>query len=120
MDDILSNKDIRAAKAERRLGDHTLCVVCGESDPRCRELHHLAGQRYGDDLVSVCRNCHRKLSDDQRDHPEAKGPPSRLQEIGRFLIGLGDFLMALGIRLKELGQELFDMVCRSEDGVATC
>jgi len=45
------------------------CPFCGEDDPRCAEDHHIAGRKYDDMTVRVCRNCHRKLSDMQRDHP---------------------------------------------------
>ena len=44
------------------------CINCPEADVRCLEAHHIAG-KYDDTVVIVCRNCHRKLSDAQLDHP---------------------------------------------------
>ncbi len=46
------------------------CVCCGHNDPFALELHHIAGCKHHDDLAIVCRNCHRRLSDNQLDHPE--------------------------------------------------
>ena len=46
------------------------CIVCTESDPRCLELHHIAGRGFAPDCVIACRNCHAKLSDMQRDHSQ--------------------------------------------------
>jgi hypothetical protein len=44
----------------RRLGTHEpRCVICGKSDPRCLEEHHIAGRGYHNDTAIVCRNCHR-------------------------------------------------------------
>lgn len=57
----------------RRLGGRNpACSSCMEDDPRCLELHHIAGRKFSDDVVCLCRNCHRKLSDDQIDHPTEK------------------------------------------------
>mgnify|MGYP003136612480 CR=1 FL=1 len=85
-----SDYETRKERALRRLGcDDPACIECGETDWRCLELHHIAGKDYGDDLVIVCRNCHRKLSDRQRDHLEPAGPEtSTLERIGRFLNGI--------------------------------
>ena len=65
----------RLEKQFRRLGTRNpVCVGCGEADPYCLELHHAAGRKHDDDVVIVCRNCHRKLTAKQRDHvpPEAE------------------------------------------------
>ena len=59
----------RLEKQYRRLRTRNpMCLGCGESDPFCLELHHLAGQKTHDDVGIVCRNCHRKLSNEQCDH----------------------------------------------------
>jgi len=61
----------------RRLGtQNPICVGCGELDPAVLELHHIAGRKHSEDLSIVCANCHRKLSDKQRDHvPPGPTPP---------------------------------------------
>src|SRR5439155_13562008 len=49
------------------------CGCCGETDWRCFELHHIAGKRFDEATVRLCRNCHAKASDSQRDHPARLG-----------------------------------------------
>jgi hypothetical protein len=83
---------------------HPVCVICGEGNGQCLEQHHIAGQAYSDDLCNVCRNCHRKLSDDQRDHPiKLAENPQSFETIGHLLIGLADFFELLVERLREYG-----------------
>jgi hypothetical protein len=70
------------------------------------ELHHIRGRKFGE-LVIVCRNCHRKLSDAQNDHlrPEAD-PPSVAECIVHFLQGLADFFEQLVPQLRTLAKQL--------------
>jgi hypothetical protein len=71
MTTAIKPKEIRKQKRLERLGtDHPVCASCGENDWRCFEQHHIAGQAYHDDVCNVCCNCHRKLTDDQQDHPK--------------------------------------------------
>jgi DNA-binding transcriptional LysR family regulator len=111
------DKEDRREQQCRRLGTHEPdCVVCGETDPRCLEKHHLAGEKYADDLVTVCRNCHRKLSDDQLDHaPECQPvPESKEAIIGHFLHGLCDFLLMVVERLREFADWLIRQSCDAD------
>jgi hypothetical protein len=99
----------RLEQQYRRLGRRDpICLSCGEANPFCLELHHLAGQAQHDDAGIVCRNCHRKLSDKQHDH--AAGPTSEsegvLATIGRYLLGLADFLMMIVSTLRQFGTQL--------------
>ena len=105
----MNNRDKEARKQKRleALGsNHPVCVICGEGDWRCLELHHIAGQAYGDELVPVCRNCHRKLSDDQKDHPQCVGDSSQLESIGHHLLGLADMHDLQAETLRQSGQHL--------------
>jgi hypothetical protein len=107
MDDIVTKADIRRQQATRRVGPNGSCCICGENDPRCIELHHIAGQHYDGQLVPVCRNCHRKLSDVQRDHPpQIETPPSFVEVVGHYLLGLADLLRLVADRLVEFGKSL--------------
>ena len=108
MKDIISNADIRRQRALTRLGSDTpQCCSCGEPDPRCLELHHIAGRKNHDDTVPVCRNCHRKLSDSQLDHPPSTGAPrDRPTIIGHYLLGLADLFRLIADRLVEFGRAL--------------
>jgi hypothetical protein len=111
------DKEDRREQHCRRLRTHDpRCALCGETDPRCLEEHHLAGEKYGDELVTVCRNCHRKLSDDQLDHAPGlqSDPENRDAIIGHFLLGLCDFLSMVIERLREFGHWLIEQACGKE------
>jgi hypothetical protein len=101
-------KEVRKQKRLETLGsNHPVCVICGEDDWRCLEQNHIAGQAYGDELCNVCRNCHRKLSDDQKDYPkQISKPPTNFEAIAHLLFGLADFFALLVERLRECGQAL--------------
>jgi hypothetical protein len=103
-----NNKEARKQKRLETLDDNNpACIVCGENNPHCLELHHIAGQAYDDDTTPVCRNCHRKLSDDQKDHPKAiRKTPTTVECIGHFLLGLADLFMLLVEKLRDFGQAL--------------
>lgn len=98
-------KEIRKQNKLEKLDDNNpACVTCGEDDPHCLERHHIAGRAYSDDLSIVCRNCHRKLSDNQKDHPKQIGkPPTTLDTIGHMLLGLADLFELLVKKLREYG-----------------
>jgi len=43
------------------------CWICGYlEDPLILEQHHIAGRRNSDFTITVCPNCHRRLSMNQR------------------------------------------------------
>ncbi len=100
----------RRRQAYERLGTTTpTCGECGETDWRCLEAHHVAGERYGGGRVILCRNCHRKTSDPQKDHPESlDATPSWLERIGHFLLGLADLLALAVEKLQAFGRELIE------------
>src|ERR1700734_585745 len=79
MDDKEQKREARLQRMCERLGDDKPgCINCGLEDIRCLEAHHIAGSKFGDALVIVCRNCHRILSDDQKDHPPPAGDDATL------------------------------------------
>jgi hypothetical protein len=104
----------RETRKRRRLeqlgSDEPRCGICGDTRWQCIELHHTAGKdAVPDHTVLTCRNCHRMLSDDQRDpptyDPERDGP---WQAIGHFLLGLADMLRLIIDKLREYGLLLID------------
>lgn len=104
------DKEARRQKRLERLGsNHPVCVICGMDDDRCLELHHIAGKAHCDDLAIVCRNCHRKLSDDQGDHPSSAPVVSREQSIGYLLLGLADLFALLVSSLRRHGEYLIQI-----------
>jgi hypothetical protein len=98
----------RLEQRYRKLGTRNpSCVCCGHDDPLALELHHIAGQKHNDDLSIVCRNCHRRLSDQQLDHTEdVPGQDTTLATIGHYLMGLADLFRMLADRLVEFGKHL--------------
>jgi hypothetical protein len=105
------NGNEKEARKQNRLetlgSNNPVCIICGENDWRTLEQHHIAGQAYGEELCNVCRNCHRKLSDDQKEHPKQIGKPAtNFETIGHLLLGLADFLALLVEKLRECGQFL--------------
>jgi|HubBroStandDraft_6_1064221.scaffolds.fasta_scaffold173459_2 hypothetical protein len=106
-----SDHNDRLEQQYRRLGTRSpMCVVCGERDPFCLELHHIAGQKHHDDVGIVCRNCHRKLTNQQRDHKREQEDTgdSLLATIGHYLIGLCDLLALLLSTLRDFGRQLLE------------
>lgn len=108
-----SNPEIRRQAALRRLGcDDPRCVRCGEDEPSCLELHHIAGQAYDDATIILCRNCHRKASYVQRDHPpQVNDPPGLAEQAGQFMLGLADMFELLIEVCRRFGLALIES-CR--------
>lgn len=104
-----TDPDDRKQQQLRRLGtQNPLCVACGETDPAVLELHHIAGWKHSDDMAIVCRNCHRKLSDKQRDHvpPGTGQPQGAFVTIGHYLLGLANLLAMIVETLRKFGDWL--------------
>lgn len=111
MTEAEKRSETRRQKTFDRLGtDHPICACCPETDWRCMELHHLEGKDFGKTLTIVCRNCHRKLSDAQKDHTTTKlgTPPTTPESIGHFLQGLADMLLFIAGKLREFGEYLIE------------
>ena len=114
----MNNNDFeRERRKQRRLeklgSNNPLCGMCGESDDRTLELHHVAGRKHDETVAILCRNCHRKVSDDQSDHPATTGTADPLlASIGNFLLGLADMLAIIVSKLCEFGH---DLIARSSE-----
>lgn len=108
---IALKRAIRLERAHERLGSNQpRCLHCGEEFPHCLELHHVAGRAMHDDVVITCRNCHRKFTELQMDHPaKTSAPPHILEVIGRYLLGIADLLRLLIRRLDEFGRKLIEL-----------
>ncbi len=102
------NREKRRQARLERLGMNKLrCKACGESDDRCFDHHHLAGRKNSPFTVLLCKNCHAKLSDHQKDQPkQAKAPSDPIEAIGFFLLGLADLFELLVEKLREFGLHL--------------
>jgi hypothetical protein len=102
------NRERRKQRACERLGtNEPRCPFCGVTDPLVMELHHVGGRAFDDTLVPICRNCHRILTDWQKDHPtNICSPPNESDRIGHALIGLADMFELLGCKLREHAAKL--------------
>jgi hypothetical protein len=117
MDQLELNRERRRQRALERLGtNNPRCPFCGCDNPLAIELHHIAGRVFDDVQVPVCRNCHRTLSDWQKDHPAAlTTPPSDLECIGHFLLGLADLFELLVKHIREFATKLFAIDRQGQD-----
>ena len=97
MNDDEKRRRTRTRRSFERLGTSTpVCTICSETNPNCLEVHEPGGRKYSDLRVILCRNCHRKLSDDQRDHfPPIWTPPDPLERLSHALLGEADLLLRL-------------------------
>lgn len=104
------NRERRRQSALERLGTNTpICLACGEGDPLVQEKHHIAGQSFDGMTASICRNCHRKLSDSQKDEPgKIYEQPHPLEIIAHFLWGLAALFALLVDKLEEFAVLLMD------------
>jgi hypothetical protein len=108
MDEDFRKKERRRQARLERLGTNTpRCFVCGEDDSRCLERSHLAGRKFTDDVVILCRNCHRKTSDSEKDYPTPKSSPlSANERLAHFLMGMADLFELLVERFREFAKRL--------------
>ena len=100
------NSELEKAKTARKNGGYNLtCTVCGESHPRTIELHHISGRGYSNDLVPLCANCHRKVTD-PKDNKKPPADPPALEQIGMWLLGLVSLLYLLVEQFRAFGEML--------------
>lgn len=116
----MSSFDRKEARKQTRLEklgtNEPRCGTCGEPDWRCIELHHVADLGRDEATVLICRNCHRKVSDDQKDHPAFNSNADPLLDrIGHFLLGLADLLRLIVEKLTEFGNAL---IGKADAGIA--
>jgi hypothetical protein len=108
-DEELEGERRRQRRLEKLGTNNPRCVFCGETDWRCMEPHHLAGKKRDPVTVVICANCHRKRTDEQKDHPSAgPGCDSLLDKVGHFLLALADLLRPILEKLTEYGRALIE------------
>ena len=108
IDDL--EQEMRKQRRLEKLGSQNpFCVVCGERDWRCLELHHIADHGCDPTTVILCANCHRKQTDAQKNHPpHIDGADPLLEAAGRFLLGLAELMKLLIEKLYEFGTALIE------------
>jgi len=103
------DSDTRLEKAYGRLGTRNpTCVGCEfDGSPFALELAHIAPREFHDDVGILCSNCHRVQSDSEKDYPyQPQSNNPQMETIGRYLLGVSEFLQMIAARLSEFGQWL--------------
>jgi hypothetical protein len=89
------------------------CLVCGHDDPLDIEYHHIGAQSNSAIVVSLCRNCHGKLSRKQmRNWPDGwsiKNKPKNIKP-ALLLRGISDLLIIVGRHLRFISDEMLSGV----------
>lgn len=109
MHDLNSPKEDRREKDYRRLRTRTpMCLSCGYSKhPAAMELAHIAPRGFHDDGGVLCSNCHREMSDTEKDYsyaPQSQNP--RMETIGRYLLALSDWFIRIAETIAAFGHWL--------------
>lgn len=104
----------RRRKAVERLGMEGKCPFCGEDDPFCLHVHHVAGQEFDDTTVILCLNHHAKITNAQKDHPpkiENCTDPSEV--FAHIVLGIIELLWQIIDMLQRVADHLLDRARQS-------
>jgi len=84
-----------------------ICIICGHDNPLDLEYHHIGGKSNSSLVISLCRNCHGRLSRKQYAWPKdwsGKSKPS-MQVLAMLLRGISDVLRVISDYLWERNNE---------------
>jgi hypothetical protein len=110
-----SNKNSKRARIKALGTDQPICAMCGERDWRCIEAHHVAGRKRDRTTVLLCANDHRRVTDNQQEHPiSVSADDQLLDQIAHFLLGLADMLRVVAERLIEFANALISRAQNAE------
>ncbi|MCA9828752.1 MAG: hypothetical protein KC444_10290 [Nitrosopumilus sp.] len=100
--------DKSALIEEKKIIDNLLCsqgycIICNHGDPLDLEFHHIAGKANSPLVVSLCRNCHGRISRKQRFWPKDWAKPNKPEKRKQFfvMLGLNDLLSILICKMIE-------------------
>jgi len=80
------------------------CEICSHSNKKL-ELHHVRGNKHGNETITVCQGCHEILTNKQRLWPDTENK-------GAFLeLGLIDIC---GLKYEKTGQEIFKLIAEEK------
>jgi heterodisulfide reductase subunit B len=111
MDKESIKKSIKTMVRESRFNQiSNCCYMCGESNPkilRKMEKHHIDGRKNSDEVVSLCPNCHIKITYVQNSiSPIKRSSISNIDKLGFRLLSHGAILEQIGIQQQEIGREI--------------
>ena len=104
---LISREQLRREADFRRLKSrHPICLLCAYwRHPAAIEFAHLIPRQFGVGCgAPLCSNCHRELSDMEKDmsyKPTSNEPD--LETLGRYLVALGTWSEAAAPTMKMLG-----------------
>lgn len=94
MDGLITPTDERREADYRRLRTRTpICLSCGyDNHSAAMEFAHIAPRGIHADGGVLCSNCHREMSDTEKDFsyaPQSQNP--MMEAIGRYLLALAEW-----------------------------
>lgn len=104
---FISREQLRREVDFRRLKSrHPICLRCAYwRHPAAIEFAHLIPRQFGVGCgASLCSNCHRELSDMEKEMPyKPTSNEPDLETLGRYLVALGTWSEAAAPTMKMLG-----------------
>lgn len=112
-----ANDHLRRERRRNKLGPDAACVVCGETDARVLESHHIAGRRNDHATMAVlCRNHHAAITDDLRtDGVPMTEPGSPFARLAAILGGLATLFRRLADTLAGWSEWLSRLDAAADD-----
>ena len=115
-DDPIQN-DVRKRAWKQRFGPKPVCVLCRFDQPEgltlvswsMIDVQHVHGAKHDPDLkVPICRNCHARITELNRQAGASMTEPANLLEhLLTVLRALGAFFRLLGEALLKLAEKLY-------------
>jgi hypothetical protein len=82
------------------------CEICNHSNKKL-ELHHIRGRQHGNETITVCQECHEKLSENQRLWDRSWYDPNVENKYAFFERGLIDIC---DLKYEKTGKEIFKLI----------
>jgi hypothetical protein len=109
------NTERRRARRNARIGPDARCALCGEANPEVLirvkrtilEAHHIVG--LANDVtatVILCRNCHAKVTEKQREFASFEAPESLLDKAIAVLRHLAALFYVVADMMRVLADQL--------------
>ena len=87
-----------------------VCELCGESDIRLLENHHIFGKNFSPKIMLLCKNCHYKITHEQNKiAPKRRSQKaSEKEKLAFTFLSIGVLIEEIGRTIKETGNILFE------------
>ena len=86
------------------------CELCGESDIRLLEKHHIFGKNFSPKIMLLCKNCYYKIAHEQNKiTPKRRAQnTSEKEKLAFAFLSIGVLIEEIGKTIKETGNILFE------------